>query len=278
MTDQVDIDAQLERGAALQTGCWTRDRRREGRVRPRTEGHADRGRRLLVRLPAADVLSKLEDLGWDIEAVAHFGDTVESMAYDEAQQRGLKRAFLKVSERGDTPGVASFRRRERLRRTRAGDAARSRGQRPPPINETITDELVNVRMVAAWAALIGFTSTLAEGCSARRSRPSSTATTTRSPTGGGSWAARAPAGTLACRRVRRKGIDPMRTARISRGSLLDRTTRCSSTSPPARASSTSPTSTSGTLDSVGYKDDWANELTLRTRLRAGCGQDRRGAS
>lgn len=51
--------------------------------------------------PFVDVLDDLEDVfGYDVESVAHKGDTVEEMAYDVAQLAGLAKKFQKVSEDG----------------------------------------------------------------------------------------------------------------------------------------------------------------------------------
>jgi len=52
--------------------------------------------------PFDDVLDELEDhFGYEIESVAHKGDTVEEMAYDGAQLAGLAKKFQKLSEDGD---------------------------------------------------------------------------------------------------------------------------------------------------------------------------------
>ena len=54
--------------------------------------------------PRADILDNLEDEhGWDVESVAHMGDTLESMAYDDRQLRSLAKAFEKVSASGRRP-------------------------------------------------------------------------------------------------------------------------------------------------------------------------------
>jgi len=54
--------------------------------------------------PLVDVLDELEDtFGYEMESVAHKGDTVEEMAYDAAQLAGLARKFQKLSENGRTP-------------------------------------------------------------------------------------------------------------------------------------------------------------------------------
>ena len=54
-------------------------------------------------LPGSDVLDELEDLGYDMESVAHPGDTVESMAYLEGQIKKLARVLNRIATRNDTP-------------------------------------------------------------------------------------------------------------------------------------------------------------------------------
>jgi len=54
--------------------------------------------------PFYDVLKKLDyELGWDIESVAHRGDSVESMAYDGGQLADFVAAIQRVVRRGDVP-------------------------------------------------------------------------------------------------------------------------------------------------------------------------------
>ena len=54
--------------------------------------------------PFYDVLQELDDaLGWDIETVAHRGDSVESMAYDGGQLEEFIRAIERVVRRGQAP-------------------------------------------------------------------------------------------------------------------------------------------------------------------------------
>ena len=54
--------------------------------------------------PFHDVLKELDDsFGWEIEHVAHYGHTVESMAYDGGQLDDFVRAIEKVARRGETP-------------------------------------------------------------------------------------------------------------------------------------------------------------------------------
>ena len=54
--------------------------------------------------PFYDVLKRLDDeFGWDIETVAHRGDSVESMAYDGGQLADFVHAIERVVRRGDVP-------------------------------------------------------------------------------------------------------------------------------------------------------------------------------
>ena len=54
--------------------------------------------------PFYDVLQELDDaLGWDVETVAHRGDSVESMAYDGGQLEDFIRAIERVVRRGQVP-------------------------------------------------------------------------------------------------------------------------------------------------------------------------------
>jgi lysophospholipase L1-like esterase len=54
--------------------------------------------------PFHDVLKELDDeFGWEIEHVAHKGDTIESMAYDGGQLDDFVRAIEKVARHGEAP-------------------------------------------------------------------------------------------------------------------------------------------------------------------------------
>ena len=54
--------------------------------------------------PFMDVLELLEDVhGFRVESVAHKGDTVEQMAYDDAQFKQLRRAFEHLAQDNKVP-------------------------------------------------------------------------------------------------------------------------------------------------------------------------------
>jgi hypothetical protein len=53
--------------------------------------------------PFRDVLAALENLRWEIVSVAHHGDTVESMAYDEPQFSRLERELRRLAQAGRQP-------------------------------------------------------------------------------------------------------------------------------------------------------------------------------
>ena len=54
--------------------------------------------------PGNDILEALErNHGYEVESVAHAGDTVESMAYDTKQYDRLAKCIVKLAERGITP-------------------------------------------------------------------------------------------------------------------------------------------------------------------------------
>jgi hypothetical protein len=53
--------------------------------------------------PGGDVLSALEDLGYEIEANAHCGDTLEDMSFNPRQLGDLHRLLTRVKASGRTP-------------------------------------------------------------------------------------------------------------------------------------------------------------------------------
>lgn len=57
------------------------------------------------RYPGIDVLSALDDIGYDIVSVANAGDTIESMAYEERQLDGLTRELDNLADTNKIPSA-----------------------------------------------------------------------------------------------------------------------------------------------------------------------------
>ncbi len=113
--------------------------------------------------PFFDALGCLEARGFEIESVAHKGDTLEDMAHDPAQVDKLTRAFEKVKARGQKPraillsgggnDIAGDEFALLLNHTRSG---------LPRINATVVQGIVDERLRTAMASLIGVVTRLAE--------------------------------------------------------------------------------------------------------------------
>jgi lysophospholipase L1-like esterase len=106
--------------------------------------------------PGTDVLEELEEVyGYDVESVAHRGDTLESMAYGEKQLDGLNQRLEKIASRGEIPraillsgggnDIAGDEFVILLNHVRSGLDA---------INDDIVHGLLNIRLRTAYIALI----------------------------------------------------------------------------------------------------------------------------
>jgi hypothetical protein len=110
--------------------------------------------------PFEDVLESLHDEhGFDVESVAHLGDNLEDMAYDDKQLDRLTRAFQKVAERlgpGGAPrgillsGGGNDIAGEEFAMLLNHSKAASVG-----LNAKVVDGLINERLREASASLIG---------------------------------------------------------------------------------------------------------------------------
>jgi hypothetical protein len=267
MSEPVDVDARVAEGARAA------DEILAARSEAQLVGAAERKGTLVAEgdswfdYPLRDVLSVLEDQGWDVESVAHRGDNVESMAYDDSQRDGLRRAFEKVARRDETPkalllsgGGNDFAGPELavlLDHVRSGF---------PPINEAITDELVNRRILAAWATLIGFTSTLSQGLFEQKTPTFIHGYDYSVPDGrgfgGGFLGGFGPLpGPWLAPSFDRKGIKPMEGGRELTVDLLDRYNEMlSGLADRPGFEHVTYIDLRRTLHSSDYKDDWANEL------------------
>ena len=117
--------------------------------------------------PFEDVLESLEDEhGFEVESVAHLGDNLEDMAYDDKQLDRLTRAFQKVAERlgpGGAPrgvllsgggnDIAGGEFAMLLNHVNAASAG---------LNPKVVDGLINERLREAAASLVGSVQGLAQ--------------------------------------------------------------------------------------------------------------------
>lgn len=113
--------------------------------------------------PLYDVIDQLEARGHTVEAVAHAGDTLESMAYDTRQTDGLVRAFRRLRHRGLKPDAILL---SGGGNDVAGDALAlllNHAQSGlPAINEPLAQEMIDERLRRALCHLIGLSQSLAK--------------------------------------------------------------------------------------------------------------------
>lgn len=106
--------------------------------------------------PFFDTLERLEDaFGYEIESVAHKGDTVEGMAYDESQTQTLARMFDKLGQRGAQPRAILL---SGGGNDIAGDELaillNHASSGLPPLNESIVQGVIDVRLKTALLTVI----------------------------------------------------------------------------------------------------------------------------
>ncbi len=113
--------------------------------------------------PFFDVLGCLEARGFEIESVAHKGDTLEDMAHEAAQVDKLTRVFEKVRARGGKPRAILL---SGGGNDIAGDEfpllLNHSGSGLPRLNASVAQGIIDVRLRAAMASLIGVVTTLSE--------------------------------------------------------------------------------------------------------------------
>jgi len=136
-------------------------------IKARARGPATRGRGpssgLLIAegdswfdYPFFDTLERLEGaFGFEIESVAHKGDTVEGMAYDESQTQTLARVFEKVAGRGGQPRAILL---SGGGNDIAGDELaimlNHASSGLPPINDSVVQGVIDVRLKTALLTVI----------------------------------------------------------------------------------------------------------------------------
>ena len=121
--------------------------------------------------PFYDVLGALEADGYEIESVAHMGDTLEDMAHDPGQVERLTRAFEKVRDRGRKPRAILL---SGGGNDIAGDEFATlinhANSGLPALNATVADGIIGERLRTAMASLIGVVTRLSESFFGERAR------------------------------------------------------------------------------------------------------------
>lgn len=121
--------------------------------------------------PFYDVLEMLENQGYEVESVAHRGDSLEDMAHDPGQVERLTKAFEKVRERGKKP-------RAILLSGGGNDIAGEEfpmlvnhaNSGLPALNATVADGVIRERLRTAMASLVGVVTRLSESHFGERAR------------------------------------------------------------------------------------------------------------
>jgi hypothetical protein len=113
--------------------------------------------------PFFDTLERLEDaFGFEIESVAHKGDTVEGMAYDASQTQTLARLFEKVAGRGGQPRAILL---SGGGNDIAGDELaimlNHAASGLPPLNDGVVQGVIDVRLKTALLTVISGVTALA---------------------------------------------------------------------------------------------------------------------
>jgi lysophospholipase L1-like esterase len=112
---------------------------------------------LFDTVPRVDIVDDLRELhGWRVESVAHKGDNLENMAYDDDQLRALVKTLKRVKDAGEQPDAL-------LLSGGGNDLAgpefalllEHAASERAAVNAVILDELVDQRLRAALTAWVG---------------------------------------------------------------------------------------------------------------------------
>ena len=113
--------------------------------------------------PFFDVLGCLEARGYEVESVAHKGDTLEDMAHDPAQVDKLTRAFEKVAARARKPvAILLSGGGNDIAGEEFAQLLNHSGSGLPAINATVARGIVDERLRAAMGSLVGVVTRLSE--------------------------------------------------------------------------------------------------------------------
>jgi hypothetical protein len=113
--------------------------------------------------PFFDVLGCLEARGYEVESVAHKGDTLEDMAHEAAQVDKLTRVFEKVAARARKPvAILLSGGGNDIAGDEFGTLLNHSGSGLPALNATVAGGIIDERLRTAMASLIGVVTRLSE--------------------------------------------------------------------------------------------------------------------
>ena len=111
--------------------------------------------------PFNSVLGELENLSYEIESVAHKGDTAEEMAYDASQLAKLAGLFEKLDQRGEVPrAILLSGGGNDVAGNELGVVLNHKQSGLPAVNEDVARGVIVGRLRVALASLIGAVSEL----------------------------------------------------------------------------------------------------------------------
>ena len=119
--------------------------------------------------PFNSVLGELENLSYEIESVAHKGDTAEEMAYDASQLAKLAGLFEKLDQRGEVPrAILLSGGGNDIAGTELGVVLNHKQSGLPAVNEDVARGVIVGRLRVAMASLIGAISELSRQAFGRK--------------------------------------------------------------------------------------------------------------
>ena len=119
--------------------------------------------------PFNSVLGELENLSYEIESVAHKGDTAEEMAYDAGQLAKLAGLFEKLDQRGEVPrAILLSGGGNDIAGNELGVVLNHKQSGLPAVNEDVARGVIVGRLRVAMASLIGAISELSRQAFGRK--------------------------------------------------------------------------------------------------------------
>lgn len=114
--------------------------------------------------PGADVLSSLEDLGYEVEGIAHCGETLENLAFNPRLLADFHRLLTRIKLGGRSPkGVLLCGGGNDIAGDEFAMLLNHAASGLPALNQTVLDGLVNKRLKVALAHWVGAVDAVGRG-------------------------------------------------------------------------------------------------------------------